>query len=151
MEWEFDITLKNRKILASFLNSLTLDELNKSPEGFSNNIIWNIGHIIATQQLLVYNLSGLSMHVSENFIKKYGKGSKPNTHISKEEMDEIKTLLFSTLEQTQQDYKNGIFKDFKAYTTSTKSTIKYVQEAIQFNNYHEGIHLGYILAMKKSL
>ena len=151
MEWEFDITLKNRKILASFLNSLALDELNKSPKGFSNNIIWNIGHIIATQQLLVYNLSGLSMHVSEDFIKKYGKGSNPNKHISKEEMDEIKTLLFSTLEQTQKDYKNGIFKDFKSYTTSTKSTIKNVQEAIQFNNYHEGIHLGYILAMKKSL
>jgi hypothetical protein len=31
------------------------------PEGFNNNLIWNIGHIIVSQQLLVYKLSGLPM------------------------------------------------------------------------------------------
>ncbi|MGB5463369.1 MAG: DinB family protein, partial [Aureibaculum sp.] len=28
-------------------------------------------------------------------------------------------------------------------------TLNNIQDAIEFNNFHEGIHLGYILALKK--
>jgi len=41
------------------IEDFSLEELNKIPEGFNNNIIWNIAHVIATQQALVYGLSGL--------------------------------------------------------------------------------------------
>ena len=149
MDWAFDITLQNRKIMASFLKDFSLQQLNTIPNGFSNNIIWNIAHLIATQQQLVYGLSGLPMYVTDEFVAKYGKGSKPINNVTQEEVDEIKELLFSTLEKTQLDFKKGVFKEYKAYTTSTNSTIKSVKEAIEFNNFHEGIHLGYILAMKK--
>jgi hypothetical protein len=33
-------------------------------------IIWNIGHIIVSQQLLVYKLSGLLMMVSDELVEK---------------------------------------------------------------------------------
>lgn len=151
MDWAFEITLKNRKIMALFLKDFSLEQLNKIPNGFNNNIIWNIGHIVATQQQLVYGLSGLQMQITNEFLEKYRKGSKPTENVTQEEVDEIKSLLFSTIEKTQDDFKNGIFKDYKAYTTSTNSTISNVKDAIDFNNFHEGIHLGYILAMQKSL
>ena len=76
MTWTFDICLKNRKILEGFLNQFTLEELNKVPEGFSNNIIWNIAHVIVTQQLLVYRNSDLPMFVSDNMVDNYKKGTK---------------------------------------------------------------------------
>ena len=151
MNWAFEITYKNRKIMASFLDAFSLDELNKIPNGFNNNIFWNIAHLVATQQLLVYGLSGLPMHVSDEFVEKYRKDSKPNSNTSQEEVDEVKDLLFSTLDKTKEDYHNGVFKDYKSYTTSTNSTLTTVEQAMEFNNFHEGIHLGYILAMKKSL
>lgn len=151
MDWAFEITRKNRKIMASFLDAFSLDELNKIPNGFNNNIFWNIAHLVATQQLLVYGLSGLPMHVSDEFVEKYRKDSKPNSNTSQEEVDEVKDLLFSTLDKTKEDYHNGVFKDYKSYTTSTNSTLTTVEQAMEFNNFHEGIHLGYILAMKKSL
>ena len=49
MNWTFDICLKNRKLLEAFLDNFTLEQLNKIPEGFNNNIIWNIAHTIVTQ------------------------------------------------------------------------------------------------------
>ncbi len=151
MTWAFDITLKNRKILKSFLENFTLSQLNKIPKGFGNNIIWNIAHTIATQQLLVYNLSGLPTIISEEMIEPYRKGTKPERDLTQAEVDEVKGLLFSTIEKTKEDYNNGIFKTYNEYTVSTKSTLSNVEEAITFNNFHEGIHLGYILALKKSL
>lgn len=151
MDWAFDITLKNRAILKSYLETLPLSELNTIPQGFNNNIIWNIAHTIATQQLLVYGLSGESTMMPGSMIDRFRKGTKPEGDLSQEDINHIKDLLFSTIEKTKEDYNNGVFQNFKTYTVKTKSTLTNVTEAITFNNFHEGIHLGYILALKKSL
>ena len=151
MNWAFDIAIKNRKLLESFIENHTLEELNKVPEGFNNNIIWNIAHTIVTQQLLVYNLSGLPMLLSEEMVAAYRKGTKTERDVSQDEVNLVKGLLFSTIEKTKEDYDNKFFQSYNEYTVSTKSTLSNVEEAIDFNNFHEGIHLGYILALRKSL
>jgi len=136
MTWDLDITLKNRIILNSFLKHFTLQELNKIPQGFSNNIIWNIAHTIIIQQILVYKLSGLPTLVSEALIEMYKKDTKPERDVSQEEVEEIKNFLFTTIEKTIEDYNNGLFKTFNSYTVSTKSTLTNVEEAAGFNNFH---------------
>lgn len=151
MDWAFDIAIKNRKLLKSFIENHSLEELNKVPIGFNNNIIWNIAHTIVTQQLLVYKLSGLPMVVSDEMVAAFRKGTKTERDLSQAEIDIIKGLLFSTIEKTKEDYTNKIFQTYNQYTVTTKSTLSNVEEAIDFNNFHEGIHLGYILALRKSL
>ena len=151
MDWAFDISLKNRAILKSFIDSFSLEEINKIPQGFNNNLIWNIAHIIASQQILVYRLSGLPTMVSDEMIEMFKKGTRPERDLIQTEIDEIKSLLFSPIEKTKEDYHSGLFENFQEYTTSTNSTLTNVEDAIWFNTYHEGIHLGYILALKKSL
>src|SRR5690554_7836015 len=120
MDWAFDITLKNRVIFKNFLETYSLEELNKVPKGFNNNIIWNVAHTIVTQQLLVYNLSGLPMLVPNNLVEMYRKGTKPECDVTQAEVDTIKSLLFSTLEKTQEDYGNKLFKNYTEYTVTTK-------------------------------
>ena len=151
MDFAFDITLKNRALFKIFLENLTLEQLNTVPKGFNNNIFWNIAHTVATQQLLVYKLSGVPMLLEDVFVDKYRKGTKTEHSVTQEEVDEVKELLFSTIEKTQEDYANKVFKTYNAYTVSTKSTLTSTEEAIAFNNFHEGIHLGYVLAQKKAL
>ena len=94
MNFTETITYKNRIILKRFLEEISLDDLNKIPEGFSNNIIWNIAHVVVTQQLLVYKLSGLPMHVSEEMVAKYR--NKTNQVVT--ELIEIKPKKQSILE-----------------------------------------------------
>mgnify|MGYP000701748471 CR=1 FL=1 len=38
MDYSFNICLKNRQLLEGILNRFTLEQLNKIPEGFSNNM-----------------------------------------------------------------------------------------------------------------
>ena len=66
-----------------------LEDLNKIPSGFNNNIIWNIGHVLVSEQLLAYKLSGLESTLSDKMISKYRKDSKPEGDITKEEVNEI--------------------------------------------------------------
>ncbi|MBV1925448.1 MAG: DinB family protein [Dokdonia sp.] len=150
MEYAFDICLKNRQLLDEMLRTLTLEQLNTIPAGFNNNILWNIGHSIVTQQLLVYGLSGNEFQIEQHLIDLYRKGTKPERIMTQEEVAELQGLLFSTLTQLEADYNSGKFKDYKTYTLGTTGGIlTTVENAIEFNNFHEGLHLGYSMALMR--
>ncbi|SFD35608.1 DinB family protein [Flavobacterium phragmitis] len=138
-----------REILLKILESHSLEQLNKIPQGFNNNIIWNVAHCVAAQQTLVYKLSGLPTMVSEEFVNKYRKGTKPEGDVSQAEVDEVKAFLLSTLEKTKNDFTSGLFVDYHEYTTSMGFTLSNVQDALDFNNYHEGIHTGMAMTLRK--
>ena len=149
MEKLFNITLQNRKNLYKFLNEIPREKLLKIPEGFRNNIWWNIAHVVVTQQVLVYKLSGLPMRVSDELVDKFRKGTVPDGTATEEEIEIMTGFLFSTVEWMQEDYENELFKKFNEYTTSVHITLSSVEDAIAFNVYHEGLHLGAILALLK--
>ncbi|MDG1309664.1 MAG: DinB family protein [Flavobacteriaceae bacterium] len=151
MDWNHNVTLKNRTLLLKLIEKFSLDQLNTVPKGYRNSIFWNVAHTIVTQQLLVYGLSNTPLLVDSELVKSYKKDSKTVHEATEEELALIKTLLFSTIEQTKIDYDNGMFKGYTPYMTSLNVTLSTVDEAISFNAFHEGIHLGYILAMKNSL
>lgn len=66
-----------RALLKSVTSDLTVEQLNKIPKGFNNNIAWNLGHILVTQQLLVYALTDTKPLISENLIQTFRKGTAP--------------------------------------------------------------------------
>jgi hypothetical protein len=49
-----EITLKTAICFQYFLETIGIEHLNKIPDGFNNNIFWNIKHTAVTQQALVY-------------------------------------------------------------------------------------------------
>lgn len=151
MEAIFRIWQTSRGLYQNFLDNYSLDQLNTIPPGMSNNLIWNIGHVIVSQQKLVYALSGLPMHISDSLFEKYQNGSRPDGKTTQVEVDEIKKLLSEMVEKTKADFEAGIFKEFHPYQTKTGFHLGDLKEAMEFNNYHEGIHLGIMLQIKKFL
>ncbi len=149
MENIFDTTLQNRKLLNKILDNTPREQLLEIPTGFRNNIWWNIAHVVVTQQLLVYKLSGLQMRVPNEFVEKFKKGTVPDGTATEKEIKEIAAFLISTAEWAKEDYENGLFTDFNEYATSLNVTLKSVEDAMVFNMFHEGIHLGAILALQK--
>ena len=108
-----------------------------------------MAHIIVTQQVLVYKLAGLPVMVSDELIEKYKKGTKTEQEASQEEVDEILSLLHKTIEQTAIDIDNNLFQNFNEYPTSTGFVLKSNFDSMSFNNFHEGIHIGVIMAIRK--
>lgn len=150
MDKLFDITIKNRIILSRILNEISREQLLKIPTGFNNNIWWNIAHVVVTQQLLVYKMSSLAVNISGDLVDKFKKGTTPDGTATDEEISQIKELLLSLPEQTKKDYEKGLFKEFNEYTTTPQVTLTNVEDAIAFNVFHEGLHLGSILALRKA-
>ncbi|MBP9849377.1 MAG: DinB family protein [Flavobacterium sp.] len=151
MEATFRIWQTSRGLYQNFLDNYSLEQLNTIPAGMSNNLIWNIAHAIVSQQKLVYALSGLPMHISDSLFEKYQNGSRPDGKTTQAEVDEIKKLLSEMVEKTKSDFETGVFKEFHPYQTKTGFHLGTWKEAMEFNNYHEGIHLGIMLQIKKFL
>lgn len=151
MQTVFDITLQNRKLLYKFLKETPREQLLQIPQGYRNNIWWNIAHVVVTQQLLVYKLGGQEMRVDSALVEKFKKGTVPDGTATDAEIDQVTDLLFDTMVWVREDYGNGIFKAYNEYTTSVNITLRNVEDAIQFNLYHEGLHLGAILALIKAV
>ena len=151
METSLRIFENNRNVYLRFLESFSLEQLNKIPQGFSNNIIWNIGHIIVTQQILVYKLSSLPSMVSKEIEETYINGSFPTGKTKQDEVDKLKELLTSLVKKAKEDFINyALFENFQQYTTkSTGFTMNNALDALAFNNFHEGVHFGIMLQIRK--
>ncbi|CAA0156902.1 DinB family protein [Tenacibaculum maritimum] len=149
MNTQFEVLKKSREIVLSKIDNLSLEQLHKTPKGFKNNIAWNLAHLVVTQQLLHYKLSGLNCLVPDELIEKYRKGTAPSETFTQEELNEVKELFLGLPQTLEEDYNAAIFKNYLGYTTSMDFNLTSIEDAIEFNNLHEGIHLGIIMALIK--
>ncbi|SFA86018.1 DinB family protein [Algoriphagus aquimarinus] len=149
MNTSFHIWKNNRAIYSKFLEHNSLEQLNKIPAGFNNNLIWNIGHVIVVQQRLVYGLSDLPLNVSDELFQKYKPGTKPESDETQETVELFKQLLTSPIDQTIADYESGKFQSYNEFTTSKGFHLASASDAITFNNYHEALHLGTMISLLK--
>lgn len=149
MKTEFDVLRKSRELVLKELEGLSLEQIHKIPNGFKNNIAWNVAHLVVTQQLLHYKLSGLHCLCPDDLIEAHKKGTLPTKTFTEEEFDEVKELLLGLPDTLEEDFNAGIFKEYTNYPTSTGFVLDSIKTAIAFNNFHEGIHYGIIRAIKK--
>ena len=149
MESAFKIWETNRNHYLNFFGTYSMEQLNKIPEGFSNNLIWNIGHIIVAQQSLIYKLSGLPGYIPDELYTLYKPGTRPTTTTSQKEVDELKEFLQSLVLKTKEDFYGGKFATFTPRLTATGFQLDSLADAIEFNNYHEGLHMGFMMNIRK--
>ncbi len=151
MKTQFDVLRKSRDLILKEIEDLTLEQLHIIPTGFKNNIAWNFAHLVVTQQLLNYKLSGLNCLCPDELIEAYKKGTVPTKTFTEEEFEEVKELFLGLPDTLEEDYEAGIFEEYNEYPTSTGFVLTSIESAISFNNFHEGIHYGIIRSIKKFL
>ncbi len=146
---EVDRIKKTRTFLFDIIKDVSIEQLNQIPAGFSNNIVWHLGHMIAAQQGICYLRAGLPPAVPENYIQLFKSGTKPGEPVGAEEADNIKQTFFSSLDQLEKDLQNNLFTNYATWTTRYGVEITSIDDALQFLLYHEGLHAGYVTYMKR--
>lgn len=133
------------------IEELTTAELNLIPVGFNNNLAWQLGHVVVSQQILCYKLSGNKFTIEEELIDLYKNGSKPERDFTDAEIAQMKGYLLSTIDQLMIDYVNGLFHNFTPYTISTYAglELKNVEDAVAFVVSHDALHYGCSLGLKR--
>ncbi len=148
---QFNLLRITRENVLSVIDGLSLAQMHLMPAGFNNNLVWNFGHLVVTQQLLCYKLSGITPQLSPEIIDQYKKGTAPQGTVSQAEFDQLAAQFLSNVDRLEKDYKEGLFQEFKEYPTSYNVVLNSVEDAIQFNNLHEALHLGSMMALKRNI
>jgi len=149
MNQTLNFILQPRLYAFSAIEGLAVEQLNKIPEGFNNNIIWNLGHMVVAQQNICYKRAGLEIKIDEDFFNTYRPGTKPERLFTTDDLAQIKDLFSSTLSILEADLKTDTFTNYVPWTTRYGTNINGIQDAVGFLPFHEGLHLGTIGAMRK--
>jgi hypothetical protein len=151
-----ELLYQTRHTMLTAITGLSQAQLYKIPTGFGNNVLWNFGHLVVSQQFLTYQLAGLDVNVSEDWQAYFIEGSNPKNW--PEDMPD--TLDFAALceqslvlvTQTQQDWQAGRFAETQTqfpYSTSFGGVLTSVSQAIHYNNFHEGVHFSTLRTIKR--
>ena len=149
MEQQLQFFQWTRANILHLLNDLSEQQISRIPEGFNNNILWNAGHIYWVQQVLVYQLAGISPDFTESFQAKYSSGNFPTDGDSSDLTLIIDHLQKST-EKTIEDYRGGKFQGYQSISNRydrVEFTFTEWNDAFQYNNLHEAMHYGFMKAL----
>ncbi|MBE5319135.1 DinB family protein [Pedobacter sp. MR2016-19] len=147
----FDFIINSRKAFIKLIDGLTIEELNKIPDGYNNNIIWNFGHIVVSTQTLCYVRTGvLQDAASVKFNEYYKKDTKPTYTVTEQEVAELKTIALESIEKIKEDYANGKFSSITPFITATYGVqLNSIEEVLITTIGHDNVHCGYASALKK--
>lgn len=149
MQYLLNVIRQTRENFIKLVEASTIEELNTIPAGFNNNMIWNFGHIVASQQGLCYQAANLEPLIETQYILPYKKGTKPEAIIGVDEIDSLKAYMRTTIDHLAEDLDNGTFTSYNAFTTAYGVNITSTTEAVQFFAVHDSYHFGIASAIKK--
>jgi len=153
MKESIDIMRGARKFLINLIDGISIEKLNEIPAGFNNNLAWNIGHVIANQQILCYRNAGVKPVIEEEIIDKYKTGTRPDRFIEEKEFKVLIQYLLETIDKFEKDSATNMFENYKAFDLKSYPGVrlKNISDAAKFVTFHDGLHVGYSMALKRSL
>ncbi|NHA05217.1 DinB family protein [Mucilaginibacter sp. HC2] len=151
MQQSTEIIKLPRVYILNLINDLSTEQLNHIPKGFNNNLIWNLAHLISAQQGICYTRAGLPVVVEDKYYTPFQPNTKPERFIDAGEIAHIKELFLSSIDRLELDMKANIFTNYPAWLSRYGTTIASFADAFAFLPFHEGLHCGYIMALKRAV
>lgn len=151
MRKEIELTAAFRKLLLTLLDELSLEQINTIPPGFNNNLVWQLGHVIAVQQAICYKRSQNAPVVADALIDRYKKDTRPEKPLSAEEYEELKQVSATSMAQLDKDFDDGVFAGFEAFTLGNGVEVASIQDALVMIAAHEALHYGYAQALRRAV
>ncbi|MBW5469790.1 DUF664 domain-containing protein [Brevibacillus formosus] len=130
------------------INGLTDEDANIIPEGFSNNILWNLGHIYLDQYLWIAHLTKETIPIPPGFNEWFSFGTKPaDWDTPPPNLEVLVTLLQEQPQKIQAAYKDRLEEEFPA----TESGMHTIAQVLVRTIYHEGAHLASLNTIRRFL
>jgi uncharacterized damage-inducible protein DinB len=145
-----ELTFKNFELSRSFflknVEGMNEEIAKIQPEGFNNNILWHVGHVLLTAEYFMFGYPEKSTHLPANYLELFNRGTSPAdwkgevpalSDLALQLKDQITRIREIPKERLQEKLEKQIF-DFTTFG-----------ELVNFAVFHETNHLGQMHAMKR--
>ncbi|WP_029191022.1 DinB family protein [Ornithinibacillus scapharcae] len=135
-----------RKELLNLVEDVSEEEAEIIPNGFKNNIRWNLGHIYLDQYLWIEAVTKEKTAVDPGFAKWFGYGTSPKDFTEETPtLAELKTLLANQPLEIKESYADRLTEMFPP----TEMGMRTIEQVLVRTIFHEGLHLAAILYLKR--
>ncbi|WP_256860413.1 DinB family protein [Paraliobacillus ryukyuensis] len=137
----------SRNSTLQLFEGLTEEQADLIPQGFNNNIRWNLGHIYTVQNTLLNKFGGKSIKTPPRYLELFTPGTKPAEWQGEvPTLDELKQLL----EAQPAQLKEALAGQLQDEAIQSFQSLSTVGEILSFTTFHEGMHVGVIKGLKKA-
>jgi len=137
-----------RKQILNTVLELPISKFNRIPQGFHNNLHWQLGHVLTIADELVFTLSGAASRLPPNYKTYFASGTNPRQWADHPPQPDV---LLRNLEEQMEN----ICKEYGGKLTQPVDDranfleARTVGELFQVLIAHESLHLGVINAMTR--
>lgn len=133
------------------VKELSESQADAVPEGFNNNIRWNLGHIYLVQEIYAFAFIPEPMQLPEGFMELFELGSKPSEwKVQLPTLPELIKLLEDQTRRLKEKLDDRLAEVVgNPFNMPTGLTLKTIGEFLAFSMYHEGQHVQTIKMLKK--
>lgn len=134
--------------LLNLVHGVTHSDAEIIPEGFKNNIRWNLGHVLVDQYLWIRALTKEEIPIPMIFNEWFGYGSDPSRFTNETpSFSELISMLQQQPQIIQKRYQDRMEEEFPP----TEMGMYTVEQVLVRTIFHEGLHIGAIQALKRQL
>ena len=138
-----------RGYLLQSANGLSPDQLLTIPNGFSNNILWNLGHVITDNCTMLYPPTGNPFPLPDHYLRWFAPGTSPTDWTDSPSISEVLNEGVRLRDQLVEDCIAGRMEQYERQEYEDGIVLENIAQAIAHSNVHEGVHLGVILCLRK--
>lgn len=137
-----------RNELLDLVGDVSEEAAEAIPNGWNNNIRWNLGHIYLDQYLWIRALTKEDVPVSMSFNDWFGFGTSPKQFTQETpSFQELIMLLKNQPYEIKERYKDRLEEPF----IPTEMGMHTIEQVLIRTIFHEGLHIGAIQGIKKGL
>lgn len=141
-----------RAFLLKFLMAMETEEANRVPEGFRNNLHWQLGHLLYTQGTTLFEWAGLPAPLPRGFKEYFGLGTGPGDRDAlAPDWDELLSLARKHLRILPDQVAGRLDQPLVRPMRLMNISMATVGETLPFLLAHEGEHLAHIKRLRKAL
>ncbi|MBY3620794.1 DinB family protein [Acinetobacter sp. CUI P1] len=137
-----------RSELLDMVAEVSETEADVIPQGFNNNIRWNLGHIYVDQYLWIQALTKEDIPIPMAFNEWFGYGTSPSQFTDETPtFSELIPILQQQPQVIQELYQDRLEKEF----APTEMGMHTIEQVLIRTIFHEGLHMGAIQALTRQL
>ncbi len=135
--------------LCGAIDGLTEVQLLEIPKPMSNNILWNLGHLVYSVTGIAYHPSGLPLPIPKNFQEWFQSGTSPSNWTEAPSVEDVAECFRISIPNVSKDLNDGKFDGFEPFKLMPGLELKNIEQALGFHVWHAGVHMGAVLALRK--
>ena len=147
----FDQLSFARQSLLNSVKEISESQADIIPEGFNNNIRWNLGHICLVQERFAFYFADESMGIPNVFSELFTSGTKPSDwKIKPPTLQELVDILRDQPNRIRERLQDRLDKVVaNPFSRIPGLTLKTFDELLTFTLFHEGGHIQTVKTLSR--